>query len=145
MAKDAVHAMLGHLLDAFLLSAVSLATDSERRRNSNPRNLYPGLIRAYDTSGRSNLGHALETAVLNELERRKAEVAYVKTADGCEVDFHDRHLAGGKELVQVCAAPSAAATMDREIRALTQASFARESHHHAQADIVSALIQRREP
>jgi hypothetical protein len=28
--------MLGHLTDAFLLSAVSLATDSERKRNSNP-------------------------------------------------------------------------------------------------------------
>jgi hypothetical protein len=124
VAKDAVHALLGHLLDAFLLSSVPLATDSERRRNSNPRKLYPvdpGLIRAYDTSGRSNLGHALETAVLNELERRKAEVAYVKTEDGFEVDFHVRYLAGAEELVQVCADPSAPATMDRELRALTQA------------------------
>ena len=82
VAKDAVHAMLGHLLDAFLLSAVPLATDSERQRNSNPRKLYPadpGLIKAFDASGRSNLGHALETVVLNELERRGAEVGYVKT------------------------------------------------------------------
>jgi hypothetical protein len=125
VAKDAVHAMLGHLLDAFLVSAVPLSTESERQRNSNPRKLYPvdpGLIRAYDTSGRSNLGHALETAVLNELERRKAEVAYVKTADGFEVDFHVRYLAGAEELVQVCADPSAPATMDRELRALTQAA-----------------------
>src|SRR6185436_5687278 len=36
VAKDAVHAMLGHLLDAFLLSSVPLATESERQRNSNP-------------------------------------------------------------------------------------------------------------
>lgn len=123
VAKDAVHAMLGHLLDAFLLSAVPLATESERRRNSNPRKLYPvdpGLIRAYDTSGRSNLGHALETAVLNELERRKAEVGYVKTDEGFEVDFHVRHLGGAEELVQVCVDPSAPATMDRELRALIQ-------------------------
>jgi len=51
VAKDAVHAMLGHLLDAFLLSAVPLATDSARQRNSNPRRLYPadpGLIKAFD-------------------------------------------------------------------------------------------------
>lgn len=119
--------MLGHLLDAFLLSSVPLATESERRRNSNPRKLYPvdpGLIRAYDTSGRSNLGHALETAVLNELERRKAEVAYVKTEDGFEVDFHVRYLAGTEELVQVCADPSAPATLDRELRPLTQAAHA---------------------
>lgn len=124
VAKDAVHAMLGHLLDAFLLSAVPLATESERRRNSNPRKLYPvdpGLIRAYDTSGRSNLGHALETAVLNELERRRAEVTYVKTEEGFEVDFHIRYLAGAEELLQVCADPSAPGTMDRELRALTQA------------------------
>ncbi len=125
VAKDAVHAMLGYLLDAFLLSAVPLATESERQRNSNPRKLYPvdsGLIRAYDTSGRSNLGHALETAVLNELERRKGEVGYVKTAEGFEVDFHVRYLTGAEELVQVCADPSVAATMERELRALAQAT-----------------------
>lgn len=127
VAKDSVHAMLGHLLDAFLVSAVPLATESERQRNSNPRKLYPvdpGLIRAYDTSGRSNLGHALETAVLNELERRKAEVAYVKTPEGFEVDFYARHLTGLQELIQVCADPSAPGTMEREIRALTEAAKA---------------------
>ena len=41
VAKDAVHAMLDHLMDAFLISAVPLATESERQRNSNPRKLYP--------------------------------------------------------------------------------------------------------
>jgi hypothetical protein len=123
VAKETVHALLDHLLDAFLLSSVPLATESERQRNSNPRKLYPadpGLIRAYDTSGRSNLGHALETAVLNELERRRAEVAYVKTEEGFEVDFHVRHLAGAEELIQVCADPAAA--MDRELRALKEAA-----------------------
>ncbi|HBL31359.1 MAG TPA: ATPase, partial [Acidobacteria bacterium] len=125
VAKDAVHALLGHLQDAFLVSAVALATESERQRNSNPRKLYPvdpGLIRAFDTSGRTNLGHALETAVLNELQRRRAEVGYVKTADGFEVDFHARYLAGGEELLQVCADPAAPATRDRELRALTQSA-----------------------
>ena len=73
-------------------------------------------------SGRSNRGHALETVVLNELERRKAEVAYVKTGEGFEVDFHVRRRAGGEELVQVCADASAADTMDRELRALASAA-----------------------
>jgi predicted AAA+ superfamily ATPase len=125
VAKDAVHAMLGHVLDAFLISTVPLATESERRRNSNPRKAYPvdpGLIGAFDTSNRANLGHSLETVVLNELERRKAEVGYVKTRAGFEVDFHARYLAGGEELVQVCADLSAAETMDRELRALTEAA-----------------------
>ncbi len=77
VAKDTAHAMFGHLLDAFLISAVTLATDSERRRNSNPRKVYPvdaGLIGAFDAVGRANLGHALETVVWNELESRKARV-----------------------------------------------------------------------
>ena len=125
VAKDAVHAMLGHLLDAFLLSAVLLATDSERKRNSNPRKLYPadtGLIKAFDASNRANLGHALETVVLNELERRSAEVGYVKTGDGLEVDFLARHLAAGQELIQVCADVSARETLSRELRALSAAA-----------------------
>ena len=118
--------MLGHLLDAFLLSAVPVATESERRRNSNPRKLYPadpGLIRAYDSSGRSNLGHALETAVLNELDRRRAEVTYVKTQQGFAVDFHARYRGGGDDLVQVCADPSTPGTMERELRALAAAGL----------------------
>ncbi len=125
VAKDAVHAMLGHLLDAFLLSAVALATDSERQRNSNPRKLYPadpGLIRAFDASARSNIGHALECAVLNELERRGAEVGYVKTAEGLEVDFLARRPAAREELIQVCADVSSPETRARELSALTQAA-----------------------
>ena len=124
VAKDAVHAMLGHLTDAFLISAVSLATDSERKRHSNPRKIYPadpGLIPAFDRSGRTNLGHALETAVLNELERRGAEVGYVKTAGGFEVDFLVRYPAAGEELIQVCADPSDPATFERELRGLEAA------------------------
>ena len=124
VAKDAVHALLGHLLDAFLISTVPIATESERRRNSNPRKVYPvdpGLIGVFDASGRANLGHALETVVLNELERRKAELGYVKTRDGFEVDFHSRLLTGEEELVQVCADMSNAETTARELRALEPA------------------------
>ena len=125
VAKDAVHAMLGYLLDAFLLSAVPVATDSERKRNSNPRKLYPadpGFIKAFDASGRANLGHALETVVLNELERRSAEIGYVKTGEGLEVDFLARHPVAGEELVQVCVDVSTPETLSRELRALTAAT-----------------------
>ena len=131
VGKDAVHAMLGHLLDAFLLGAVPLATESERKRNSNPRKLYPadpGLIQAFDASGRTNQGHALETVVFNELERRKTEITYVKTSKGWEVDFLARRPAGGEELIQVCADVSTAETAARELRALTAATH---EHPHA--------------
>jgi predicted AAA+ superfamily ATPase len=52
VAKDTVHTLIDHLTDAF------------------------------DPRGRTNTGHALETAVFNELSRRGAQVAYVKTRDG---------------------------------------------------------------
>ncbi len=125
VAKDALHAMFGHLLDAFLLSAVPIATDSERQRNSNPRKVYPvdpGLIKAFDASGRANLGHALETVVMNELERRGADVGYVKTRGGLEVDMLARYPAADPELIQVCADPSAPDTLAREVRALRAAA-----------------------
>ncbi len=124
IAKDAVHAMLGHLLDSFLISAVPLASDSERRRNSNPRKVYPadpGLISAFDTSDRSNVGHALETVVANELDRRKAVSGYVKTQSGFEVDFLARYPGGSEELVQVCAEFSSEEIVRRELRALAEA------------------------
>ena len=104
------------------MSALPVATESERQRNSNPRKLYPadpGLIQAFDVSSRTNVGHALETVVLNELERRGAEVGYLKTPSGWEVDFLARYPAGGAELLQVCAEIGNQATLERELRALT--------------------------
>lgn len=127
VAKDTVYSMLDHLLDTFLISAVPLATESERRRNANPRKLYPadpGLIGAFDRSGRSNIGHALETAVHIELLRRKAEQGYVRTTGGFEVDFLARYLDGRTELIQVCADPEAEGTLQRELRALADAAAA---------------------
>jgi predicted AAA+ superfamily ATPase len=125
VSKDSVHALLGHLVDAYLLQAVPLHTASERQRNSNPRKIYPadpGLIHAFDASGRANTGHALETAVFNELQRRGADVAYVKTAEGFEVDFLAAHRDGRRELLQVCADPSTADARERELRALADAA-----------------------
>lgn len=125
VAKDAVHALLGHLFDAFLISALPLATESERQRNSNPRKLYPvdpGLIGAFDASGRANLGHALETAIFNELERCKADIGYAKTENGFEVDFVARFPGAATELIQVCANPAEPETLARELRALSDAA-----------------------
>ena len=131
VGRDLVHALLGHLTDAFLLGTVALATESERKRNSNPRKIYPadpGFIRAFDASGRSNVGRALETAVFNELERRGAEIGYVKSEGGFEVDFLARYAVAGEELIQVCADASDTTVLDRELRAL---EAAREEHPEA--------------
>lgn len=123
VAKDTVHAYLAHLEDAFLVRTVSLHTASERQRMVNPRKAYPvdpGLIPIYERTGRANLGHALETAVLIELERRGTEVGYVKTAGGYEVDFHARTPEGEESLVQVCTEVSDPEVFAREVRALAE-------------------------
>ncbi|MBU0501499.1 MAG: ATP-binding protein [Gammaproteobacteria bacterium] len=127
VSKETLHSLLAHLEDAFLLCSIGIATDSERRRQVNPRKVYPvdtGLIPLFDRSGKPNIGHALETLVLHELHRRGAEVAYVKTPDGFEVDFHARTFVGDEMLIQVCATLDDPATLAREVRALEDASLA---------------------
>lgn len=123
-SKDGLHAMLNHLEDAFLVRPVPIHTSSERQRQSNPRKVYPvdpGLIHAFDRSGKMNPGHALETAVLIELQRRQHDCAYVRTGDGYEVDFLATPPVGKPTLIQVCTDVSDSATRAREFRALQSA------------------------
>jgi hypothetical protein len=124
IARDTVHELLAHLEDCFLVRTVWMESSSERQRMVNPRKAYPadpGLIPWFDRSGKGNLGHALENAVLIELERRRCAVTYVRTADGYEVDFLARSPEGGAELIQVCADASDPAVSERELRALVEA------------------------
>ena len=125
IGRDTVHQLLGHLEDCFLVRLVWMESKSERQRMVNPRKVYPvdaGLIPVFDRTGRANVGHALETAVLIELERRGCEATYVRTAQGYEVDFLVRSPDGRRQLIQVCADASDPTTAARELRALTAAS-----------------------
>jgi predicted AAA+ superfamily ATPase len=140
VAKGTLHDYLGYLEDVFLVRMVSMATDSERRRMVNPRKVYPidpGLIPLFDRSGKPNRGHALETCVMLELDRRGAEVGYVHTAGGYEVDFLARYPAGKEELIQVCASLDDPATRERETRALLEAA---RQHPRASLHLVSLDI-----
>jgi hypothetical protein len=123
VGKDALHTMLSWLEDSFLIRLVPIDAASERKRQVNPRKVYPvdqGLIPAFDRSGKPNLGHALETAVLIELERRSCQVAYVRTKTGCEVDFLATSPQGEKIYIQVCSDLSAGDVCKREFRSLTE-------------------------
>jgi len=143
VAKDTLHSYLGYLEDAFLIHSIGIASDSERRRMVNPRKVYPvdpGLIPVYDRSGKANLGLALETCVRLELERAGAEVSYVRTASGYEVDFLARYPEGRQELIQVCADLDAAATRERELRALLEAAG---EHRRATLHVVSLAPEKR--
>ena len=125
IAKDTVHRLLAHLEDCFLVRVVSMEARSERQRMVNPRKAYPvdtGLIPVFDRSGRANLGHALETAVLVEIERRRLDVTYVRTPQGYEVDFLVRAAGHPPELIQVCADLSNPETANREFRGLEAAA-----------------------
>lgn len=125
VSKDTLHTYLGFLQDAFMIRTIEVAAASERGRMVNPRKVYPidpGLILIFDLSGRANLGHALETVVFLELERRGAEIAYVRTEKGLEVDFLARYPDGRQELIQACLELSASDVREREVRALFEAS-----------------------
>ena len=124
IARDTLHALLGYVEDCFLVRTMWVETDSERRRMVNPRKVHPvdpALIPIFDQTGRANLGHALETAVRVELERRRMEVTYVKTRDGFEVDFFARFPGEPPALIQVAAELTDPTTREREIRALLAA------------------------
>ena len=123
IARDTVHQHLGYLEDCFLVRTLWMESRSERQRMVNPRKSYPvdaGLISVFDRTGRANTGHALETAVFVELERRRYETTYVRTPEGFDVDFLARGD-GAPELIQVCADASTPTTGTRELRALTAA------------------------
>ena len=101
--------------------AVIEGTAALLRREDVPMAVDPGLIPVFDTTGRANLGHALETAVHVELERRRLDVTYVRTPQGHEVDFLARGPERRPEFIRVCADLSDAAVVDRELRALEAA------------------------
>lgn len=125
VGKNTLHDYLAHLEDAFLVRTVSLHSASERRRMVNPRKAYPvdpGLIPLYERTGRANLGRALETIVLIELERRGCEIGYLRTREGHEVDFFARDPEGHALLIQVSAEVGHPDTLVREVRALVSAS-----------------------
>jgi len=132
VGKDTLHEFLSYLEDAFLIRIVWLDTLSERKRMVNPRKIYPvdpGFIPIF--ARYNNLGPALETVVLLELERRGAEVRYVQTPKGFEVDFLARYYDGREELIQVAAEMGEPETCEREIRALLDAAnlYPRASLH----------------
>jgi uncharacterized protein len=124
VGKERLHEYLAHLEDTFLVTSISIATDSERRRQVNARKIYPadtGLMALFDPSGKPNTGHALETIVLHECLRRGESVAYVRTASGYEVDFLMTHYDRSQTLIQVCVDINDAQTLEREVRALQEA------------------------
>ena len=124
IAKDSLHQLLAHLEDAFVIQTLRLASDSLRRQQVNPRKVYPAdTALSYLYSGKVNWGHALETVVFHQLQRQGAELGYVRTAKGFEVDFYSRDPQGKTALIQVCTELGNSKVLMREVRALQDAAL----------------------
>jgi len=124
VAKDTLHEYFNYLEDAFIIRTISIASKSERRRMVNPRKVYPidsGLIKLYAPVEDINLGHTLETCILLELERRGAEIWYVRNSTGTEVDFLVHYPEGNRELIQVCTHLDTENVREHELRGLHDA------------------------
>lgn len=122
VGKDTLHEYLDHLTDAFMIRTLWMHSASERQRMVNPRKVYPvdpGLIPLFERSGRGNRGHALETVVLLELERRSWTVEYLRTPEG-EVDFFATRPGSSPLVVQVAADTGSPETLARELRGLQE-------------------------
>jgi predicted AAA+ superfamily ATPase len=137
IGKDTLHSYLAFLEDAFLVRTVAMDSASERQRLVNARKAYPvdpALISLFERSGRGQLGRALETAIMLELERRGYDVAWVRTADRYEVDFLAHRAGDPPLLVQSCLESEGDATWERELRALQSGAAA---HPDARALLVT--------
>lgn len=123
VAKTTLHEYLDHLQDAFLLHTIPIYTDSERKRMVNPVKPYiidSGLVASFTLSRDQDLGHLLENSVFMELCRRNAQVTYLMTPSGFEVDFLVEYPDGIRQVIQVAADVSDPITRDRECRALIE-------------------------
>lgn len=122
--KNALHEMLAHLEDAYLVQGVSIDSRSQRQRQVNPRKMYPidtGLSQAFRPGPDADRGRLLETLVFLDLRRRGCEVHYLRTEAGHEVDFIARRTDAPPALIQACESLSDPATRARELRALSAA------------------------
>lgn len=125
VGRETLYEYLEHLEDSFVLQTLFVATDSKKRRQVNARKTYPadpGLIPVFAHSSITHTGHALETAVFIELQRRGAAAAYVKTAKAYQVDFLARYDDGREELIQVSSSVDDPKALTREVRALQAAA-----------------------
>ncbi len=137
IARDTVHQLVGYLEDCFLVRTTWVESASPRRRMVNPRKTHPvdpGLIPVFDRTGRANRGHALETVVRVEIERRRMQASYVRTREGFEVDFLARRPGERPMLIQVCAELDDSVAREREVRALLAAS---QEHPRASLHVIT--------
>jgi len=122
--KNTLHEYLEHLVDTYLIDTVSIMARSVRRRQVNPRKVYAidtGLALAFRHDAHIDRGRLLENLVFLHLRRQHMEIAYFRSDEGYEVDFHVTAQDGSCRLIQVTESLADARTRERELRALVSA------------------------
>jgi hypothetical protein len=122
--KIAVSDYLSWFEDAYFLFTVEIFDPSLTRRHANPKKIYcidHALVTSVSSGILVNTGHLLENLVFTALRRTRAQIFYVKTRNGREVDFIALGHDGIRELVQVCDTMADPATRTREVNALAEA------------------------
>lgn len=87
--KNSLYDYLDHLLDAYLLYAVPIHSQSEKARMLNPPKIYTvdtGLLGAMAFRNASDFGPLLENLVFMHLRRSGYAMEYVSTGEGGETD-----------------------------------------------------------
>ena len=115
--KATIMGYLDHLHEAFLVFSVSIESNSEKRKQINPKKIYSidtGIARAYSTKRTEDVGHLLENVIFLELKRRKYDVNYLVTKSGLEIDF-SASSGSHHQLIQVSADVYQKCTLQREL------------------------------
>ena len=122
LSRASLSTYAGYVEDVYFGFFVSLYTNSERKRQVNPKKFYlidPGLHNLLTFKFSENKGRLLENLVFLELRRKGKQVSYFKSKRGYEIDFlvdeHDE-----KKLIQVCHNLNHIDTFNREKRALLE-------------------------
>lgn len=113
---------LDYLVKSWLIGVVNRYSYSVKTQQIAPKKVYvgdPGFVKEVGFSFSGNQGKLLETIVYWDLVRLGKEIYYYKTLKGFEVDFY---LPKENRLIQVCAHNQDQQTIDREERALTEAT-----------------------
>ena len=123
-SKTTLHEYRDYLRDVFLLYPAYIHTKSERKRMINPVKTYiidTGLAHSFSIKKELETDHLLGNCVFMELQRRKADIEYLKTVSGYEIDFFVKQFNKTEQIIQVSADISNPDTLKREIRALKEA------------------------
>ena len=122
LSRASLSTYAGYVEDVYFGFFLSLYTESERKRQVNPKKFYlidRGLHNLLTLNFQENKGRLLENLVFLELRRKGRNVSYFKSKRGYEIDFLvDRH--GEKEIIQVCHDLSHIDTFNREKRAIQE-------------------------